>query len=123
MTIKVQLDTINHEDIQKVVDYYNQNKPEDQQPISRLPRYEGGFQIRLPDMKDIMCDENKGLCDATDLNAYFSNYWDNTTELEEKQYENNDQYKPDENTIVINIEEELAKHGDVSHDEDDFEKI
>ena len=77
----------------------------------------------LPSLEPIMCDENKGLCDATDLNAYFSNYWDNTTELEEKQYENHDQYKPDENTIVINIEEELAKHGDVSHDEDDFEKI
>lgn len=59
MTIKVVVDIISHEEIQKVVDYYNQNKPEEQQPISRLPRYEGGFQIRIPDMKDVMCDENK----------------------------------------------------------------
>ena len=58
MTIKVNVDTISHEDIQKVIDYYNLNKPLDEQPISRLHRYEGGFQINLPDMKEVMCDEN-----------------------------------------------------------------
>jgi len=59
MTIKVNVDTISHEDIQKVIEYYNQNKPVDEQPISRLQRYEGGFQISLPDMTEVMCDANK----------------------------------------------------------------
>lgn len=58
MTIKVNVDTISHEDIQQVVDYYNQNKSVDEEPISRLHRYEGGFQISLPHMKDVMCDAN-----------------------------------------------------------------
>jgi hypothetical protein len=58
MTIKVKVDTISHEDIQKVVDYYNQNKPDTEEPLNRLNRYEGGFQISLPHMKDVMCDAN-----------------------------------------------------------------
>jgi hypothetical protein len=72
------------------------------------------------------------------LDAYFSNYWDNTSQtqnqLEEKQKQE-DAQKDVDNThkeIVINVEEELAKYGDVSNDnddnddnddEDDFEKI
>ena len=59
MTIKVDVDTISHEDIQKVIEYYNQNKPVDEQPISWLDRYEGGFQISLPHMTEVMCDDNK----------------------------------------------------------------
>jgi hypothetical protein len=81
-----------------------------------------------------MCDENMELCEGTDLNAYFSNYWDNTNteeKQEEKQKGNN---TPKE--IVINIDEEFAKYGDVSNDDgdddddddehendDDFEKL
>jgi hypothetical protein len=59
MTIKVNVDTISDEDIQAIIDYYNQNKPVGEEPINRLNRYEGGFQIRIPDMKDVMCDANK----------------------------------------------------------------
>ena len=92
----------------------------------------------LPSLEPIMCDENTGLCEGTDLDAYFSNYWDNTSQtqnqLEEKQKQE-DAQKDVDNThkeIVINVEEELAKYGDVSNDnddnddnddEDDFEKI
>ena len=72
-----------------------------------------------------MCDENMELCEGTDLNAYFSNYWDNTNtdeNQEEKQQDVNTY-----NEIVINVEEELAKYGDVSNDDDDnddeFEKL
>ena len=75
----------------------------------------------LPSLEPIMCDENMELCDGTDLSAYFSNYWDNSN-TEESQEEK----QKDDNTlkeIVINVEEELAKYGDVSNDEDDFEKI
>ncbi len=73
----------------------------------------------LPSLEPIMCDENMELCDATDLDAYFSNYWDNMPNEVETEVETNKV----ENTIVIDIEEELKKNGDVSHDEDDFEKI
>ena len=81
----------------------------------------------LPSLEPIMCDENMGLCDATDLNAYFSNYWDNTnTEptQEEKQKGDN---TPKE--IVINVEEELAKYPELyrddidDEDDDEFEKL
>ena len=58
MPIKVLLDTISYEDIQKVLDYYNQNKPLDNEPLLRLNRYEGGFKINISDMKDAICDAN-----------------------------------------------------------------
>ena len=78
----------------------------------------------LPSLEPIMCDENMELFEGTDLNAYFSNYWDNTN-TEESQEEK----QKDDNTskeIVINVEEELAKYGDVSNDDDnddEFEKL
>ena len=74
----------------------------------------------LPSLEPIMCDENSGLCDATDLDAYFSNYWDNMTETEEKQEKAN---SGETREVVINVEEEFENHGDISNDEDDFEKI
>ena len=79
----------------------------------------------LPSLEPIMCEESMELCEGTDLNAYFSNYWDNTNtdeNQEEKQQDVNTY-----NEIVINVEEELAKYGDVSNDDDDnddeFEKL
>jgi hypothetical protein len=90
----------------------------------------------LPSLESIMCDENMGLCEGTDLDAYFSNYWDNTNQnqnqnqnQQEEKQKQEDAQKDVENTpkeVVINVEEELAKYGDVSNDnddEDDFEKI
>jgi hypothetical protein len=88
----------------------------------------------LPSLEPIICDENSGLCDGTDLSAYFSNYWDNANEKEEKLEEKLEKANSGEtdevvndniimNHIIINVEEELAKYGDVSNDEDDFEKI
>lgn len=68
----------------------------------------------LPSLEPIMCNENVELCDKADLDAYFSNYMDNTEEVKEVK---------EENTIVINLEEELEKYGDVSNDEEEFEKI
>ena len=87
----------------------------------------------LPSLEPIMCDENMGLCEGTDLDAYFSNYWDNTSQnqnqnqnQQEEKQKQEDTQKDVENTpkeVVINVEEELAKYGDVSNDDDDFEKI
>jgi hypothetical protein len=62
MPIKVLVDTISNENIQRILDYYNteaQTKLLDSEPLELLDRYEGGFQIRLPYMKDIKCDDNK----------------------------------------------------------------
>ena len=78
----------------------------------------------LPSLEPIMCDENIELFNGTDLDAYFSNYWDNTN-IEEKQEEKHRDGNTS-NEIVINVEEELAKYGDVSNDDDgddEFEKL
>ena len=84
----------------------------------------------LPSLEPIMCDENRGLCDGTDLSAYFSNYWDSMDTMDTMDTTITAENKPEENNenkvykeIVINVEEELAKYGDISNDEDDFEKI
>ena len=81
----------------------------------------------LPSLEPIMCDENSGLCDGTDLSAYFSNYWDNsnTEESQEEKQQDVNTY----NEIVINVEEELAKYPELYRDSDDaidddeFEKL
>jgi hypothetical protein len=87
-----------------------------------------------------MCDENRGLCDGTDLSAYFSNYWDNNTETEEKPEETQKEANLGEtdevvndniimNHIIINVEEELAKYPELDRDDiddeddDEFEKL
>lgn len=59
MAIKVLVDTISNANIQNILNYYNQNKPIDSEPLQMLDRYEGGFQISLTNMKDINCDDNK----------------------------------------------------------------
>jgi hypothetical protein len=94
----------------------------------------------LPSLEPIMCDENSGLCDGTDLSAYFSNYWDNmdtmdnTIIAENKPEENNVNNKTDNDNnkvykeILINLEEEIAKNPELYQDDDDddddeFEKL
>lgn len=71
----------------------------------------------LPSLEPIMCDENMGLCDATDLDAYFSNYWDNTNTEESQEEKQKGDNTPKE--IVINVEEELAKYPELNCDDDD----
>ena len=55
MQIKVLVDTIEY---QPVLDYYNANKPEHEEPLEKLDRFEGGFQIQIPSMKNKPVDEN-----------------------------------------------------------------
>lgn len=59
MTIRVVPETIDKETFQKILDHYNANKPDDEEPLERLQRAEGGFQIQIKDMKDKYCDDNK----------------------------------------------------------------
>ena len=56
MQIKVLSHTINY---QPVIDYSNNHKPYDEEPLERLDRVEGGFQIQIPSMKDKMVDVNR----------------------------------------------------------------
>jgi len=58
MQIKVLVDEIDNEKIQKVLDYYNSNKLDDEEPLQTLDRCEGGFKIQISYMKNQMCNEN-----------------------------------------------------------------
>lgn len=83
----------------------------------------------LPSLEPIMCDENTELCEGTDLDVYFSNYWDNTN-TEESQEEKQEKAQVGDNTpkeILINVEEELAKYPELNNGDDatddEFEKL
>tara|TARA_B100000900_G_C20315162_1_gene607842 strand:+ start:206 stop:574 length:369 start_codon:yes stop_codon:yes gene_type:complete len=54
-TIKVNVDTI---DYKIIINYYNNNKSEDEEDLEVLDRFEGGFQIRLRNYNDPNVDEN-----------------------------------------------------------------
>jgi hypothetical protein len=51
--IKVNIDVITADQYEEVIKKYNEIKPETWQSLQRLPRAEGGFQIEIPDKKDI----------------------------------------------------------------------
>jgi len=53
--IKVDIDIIAASEYEEVIKKYNEIKPETWQPLQRLPRAEGGFQLEIPDKKDIKC--------------------------------------------------------------------
>jgi hypothetical protein len=59
MPIKVLVKSIDSDKIQQILDYYNENKPEEAEPLERLDRCEDGFQIKLSYMKEQMGDINK----------------------------------------------------------------
>lgn len=58
MQIKVFVDEIDNEQIQKILAYYNDNKLDDEEPLEILNRCEGGFKIQISYMKEQFCDEN-----------------------------------------------------------------
>jgi hypothetical protein len=47
MIISVKFDTISSLQYSQVIEYYNQNKPNNWNPLEKLDRAEGGFQIKL----------------------------------------------------------------------------
>jgi hypothetical protein len=53
--IKVNMDIITAAQYEKIIEKYNEIKPETWQPLQRLPRAEGGFQLEIPDKKHIKC--------------------------------------------------------------------
>ena len=59
MPIKVLVDSIEFEDIYKIIEIYNQNKDPNDEPLEILDRCEGGFQIKITHMKNKNCDQNE----------------------------------------------------------------
>jgi len=54
-TIKVLVGTISYE---PVLEYYNSHKEAHEPPLQRLDRFEGGFKIDIPELKDKYIDPN-----------------------------------------------------------------
>ena len=53
MTIKALIDYIAPMHLEKIIDFYNKNKPITWMPLEQLHRSEGGFQICIPGMQHI----------------------------------------------------------------------
>jgi hypothetical protein len=54
--IKVNIDVITADQYEKIIERYNELKPETWQPLERLPRAEGGFQLEIPEKKGVKCN-------------------------------------------------------------------
>ena len=57
MTIKVLFESYTEDEYDKVINYYNTNKLQNEQPLEKLDRYEGGFMIKK-DNSSSFSDEN-----------------------------------------------------------------
>ena len=44
--------------MKRILQYYNEHKPAEEEPLERLPRAEGGFQIQITSKKNECCDAN-----------------------------------------------------------------
>lgn len=53
--IKINIDVITADQYEKIIKKYNEIKPETWQPLQRLPRAEGGFQLEILEKQDIKC--------------------------------------------------------------------
>ena len=51
MPIKVLIESIDMDDINKIIEFYNKNKPLENEPLEILDRCEGGFKIMKTDKK------------------------------------------------------------------------
>ena len=58
MTITVSVDKIKHEDILKILEYYNTYKEDNEELLEILNRAEGGFKIKITSKINEDCDEN-----------------------------------------------------------------
>jgi hypothetical protein len=58
MPIRVTATSIDAETFRAIINYYNTNKPEDEEPLERLNRAEGGFKIQIASKKHLVCDDN-----------------------------------------------------------------
>jgi hypothetical protein len=59
MTIKVVIDSFSFEELKQIIDYYNNHKQPDEEPLEELNRAEGGFKIQITELKGVDYNENK----------------------------------------------------------------
>jgi hypothetical protein len=59
MSIHVTVDNISTENYNKIIDFYNRNKLEEDSRLERLDRCEGGFQIQIPEKQNKKGDVNE----------------------------------------------------------------
>jgi hypothetical protein len=59
MTIKVVIDSFSFEELKQIIDYYNNHKQPDEEPLEELNRAEGGFKIQITELKGGDYNENK----------------------------------------------------------------
>ena len=59
MPIKVLIESIDIDDINKIIEFYNKNKPLENEPLEILDRCEGGFKIMITDKKYLPLNDNK----------------------------------------------------------------
>ena len=72
MPIKLLVDSIDNEKMQQILDYYNENKSTEEEPLERLDSCEGGFQIKLSYMKHQMGDIDKKIKQVRCHNGYLT---------------------------------------------------
>lgn len=85
MTIKVLLQSIEQAKLQQILDHYNKNKLDVEQPLELLDRCEGGFKINIDYMNDKFCDDNKKIKQLRWNNGFLvSQYYIPFSKLEEK---------------------------------------
>jgi hypothetical protein len=53
------VNSIENEKIQEILGYYNSKKSHDEEPLEILERCEGGFKIKITNMKNESLDDNK----------------------------------------------------------------
>lgn len=58
MPIRVTATSIDAETLRRILQYYNENKPEDEEHLERLNRAEGGFQIQIASKNHLVRDDN-----------------------------------------------------------------
>ena len=61
MTIKVLFESYTEDEYDKVLNYYNRNKSENDQPLEKLDRCEGGFMIKKEKSSSSKNDENDSI--------------------------------------------------------------
>lgn len=59
MTIEVKFSSYSKGDFEKVIKYYNNNKPSNYYDLEELNRCEGGFMIKKENYEKLYCDENE----------------------------------------------------------------
>ena len=59
MRIRVFIDSIDEFTCNQIINYYNNNKLDNEESLENLDRCEGGFKIKITNKLDELCDSNE----------------------------------------------------------------